>query len=108
LTRSPHESISAESPAFHYGKLFPPSILPVTPFIKNPPHSRTAIARLTYELEHLPTLFVANVQTLSGRVPPGAWDHVKHQKLRCEAIKECYPHLKSSNSRPTSPSVRIV
>jgi hypothetical protein len=43
---------------------------------------------LTYELEDLPTLFVANVQTLSGRVPLGAWDHVKHQKLRCEAIKE--------------------
>jgi hypothetical protein len=79
--------------ADYYDVLDPPSMNPVTSIIKNNPHSKTAIGRLTYELENLPTLFVANLKTVHSPKADDengstAWPVVKHNKIRKDAIKE--------------------
>jgi len=83
----------AVATVIYHGDLPAPSITPITSFIKNPPHSKTAIGRLTYQLEDLPTLFVAETKTLcspatSVQGSSGAWDIVQHRRLRSEATRE--------------------
>jgi len=93
------------------GLVLPPTSNPVIPFIKNYPPSKTAVGRLTYQLDDLPKLFAAEARTHrlsetsdqkpdddssdqnpddgpSDQNPDDRKDKVKHKKLRIKALKE--------------------
>jgi hypothetical protein len=89
---------SSEEPMIiHYGKLLPPSGPPSTSIIKNNPHSKTAIGRLTYLLKDLPELFVAELLTSreeNANTKLENWVAVEHSKIRRYAVKEFLSVLK--------------
>ncbi|KAH6407659.1 hypothetical protein HBI14_163420 [Parastagonospora nodorum] len=92
LIGSKEPGVKANASTGYCGMLSSPTNRPTTSVIKNNPHSKTAVGRLTYELTDLPPLFVATVETLcpktSAQEPIDNWEAVAHKRLRKDAVRE--------------------